>query len=237
MTATPGKVGEALRLWLIERRHGHGYVRTVPLLVADRLSDAIGMGILSLLGLGVLSEHAWAVAASAGVVVLALLAATRPALPLAVVAALYRLVGRAPRLFGRVRGAIRDTAALFAPRLMAATTAIAVLGWLAEGLAFALVLHALGADIGAPAAVVVFAASMVVGSLTLLPGGLGGTEATMIALLAALGVPLDQAVAATAVIRVTTLWFAVALGFLALPAALGRARRAGGHGPARGAPA
>ena len=42
----------------------------------------------------------------------------------------------------------------------------------------------------------------------------------MVGLLLAVGVDLDIAVAATAVIRVTTLWFAVALGFLVLPAAL-----------------
>jgi uncharacterized membrane protein YbhN (UPF0104 family) len=237
LTTTPGKVGEALRLWLIERCHGYGYARSVPLLVADRVSDVIGIGLLSLLGLGILSDRAWVPLMGVATVAAVLVVVSRPGIALALASGLYRLVGRAPRLFGRVRGAIRDTAALFTPGLLLATTALAVAGWLAEGIAFALVLRALGADLGVMAAIVVFAAAMIVGSLTLLPGGLGGTEATMLVLLSALGVPFDAAVAATAVIRVTTLWFAVALGFLALPAALRRARRAAAGVPVPGAAA
>jgi uncharacterized protein (TIRG00374 family) len=66
---------------------------------------------------------------------------------------------------------------------------------------------------------------MIVGALSMLPGGLGSTEATMIGLLLALGVDFDRALVATAVIRLTTLWFGTGLGALALPFALRLARR------------
>jgi uncharacterized membrane protein YbhN (UPF0104 family) len=59
----------------------------------------------------------------------------------------------------------------------------------------------------------------------MLPGGLGGAEFSMLGMLFALGVPSAAAVTATAVIRVVTLWFAVLVGFLALPFALRRAGR------------
>ena len=59
----------------------------------------------------------------------------------------------------------------------------------------------------------------------MLPGGLGGVEATMMALLLALGTSPDIGLAATAVIRLTTLWFAVGLGFIALPFALRLVRK------------
>jgi hypothetical protein len=39
------------------------------------------------------------------------------------------------------------------------------------------------------------------------------------------GMKLPEAIIATAVVRVTTLWFAVALGMLCLPAAFRRGRR------------
>jgi len=61
-----------------------------------------------------------------------------------------------------------------------------------------------------------------VGALSFLPGGLGSTEATMVGLLATQGVALPVAVVATGVVRVTTLWFAICLGLIALPAALRR---------------
>jgi glycosyltransferase 2 family protein len=71
---------------------------------------------------------------------------------------------------------------------------------------------------------------MLVGGLPLFPGGVGGAEATMIALLLLLDVDAGTAVTATAVIRLATLGFALVLGFLALPFAI-----AGNAGsPARG---
>ena len=49
--STPGKVGEALRLWLLERCHGYRYERTAPLLIGDRLGDAVAITLLCLRGL------------------------------------------------------------------------------------------------------------------------------------------------------------------------------------------
>ena len=43
MTTTPGKLGEALRLWFLRRAHGCRYADTVGLLIADRLWDAVAM--------------------------------------------------------------------------------------------------------------------------------------------------------------------------------------------------
>ena len=68
---------------------------------------------------------------------------------------------------------------------------------------------------------------MLVSGLPLFPGGVGGAEATMVALLLLLGVDSATAVAATALIRLATLGFALALGFLALPVALHAAFQSG----------
>ena len=71
----------------------------------------------------------------------------------------------------------------------------------------------------------VYAAMTVAGALSFLPGGLGVTEAGMLALLGAARLgdrSRGTAAAATFVTRAATLWFAVALG---LPALLLYARR------------
>jgi uncharacterized protein (TIRG00374 family) len=57
---------------------------------------------------------------------------------------------------------------------------------------------------------------MLIGAISFLPGGLGGAEVTMTALLMLNGMDNGAAVAATLLIRLTTLWFAVVLGLLAL---------------------
>ena len=65
----------------------------------------------------------------------------------------------------------------------------------------------------------IFTFSTLAGGLTGAPGGVGGAEAAMIALLALQGVPLEVSVPATAVIRLTTLWFAIGIGLAVFPVA------------------
>jgi uncharacterized membrane protein YbhN (UPF0104 family) len=53
-----------------------------------------------------------------------------------------------------------------------------------------------------------------VGSLSFLPGGLGGTEATIIWLLGVLSMPGAAAATVAMLVRLFTLWLAVAIGLL-----------------------
>jgi uncharacterized protein (TIRG00374 family) len=57
---------------------------------------------------------------------------------------------------------------------------------------------------------------MLAGAISFMPGGLGGAEAVMVALLMWKGMAGADAVAATVLIRLATLWFAVAIGALML---------------------
>ena len=64
----------------------------------------------------------------------------------------------------------------------------------------------------------IYATMTIAGALSFLPGGLGVTEAGMLALLAKLGTGTGEGVAAAAtfVTRLCTLWFAVVVGLVAL---------------------
>jgi len=166
------------------------------------------------------ARYAWmAVAAVAAVAVLAAVW-LRPGILLRVIDAVYARLRRWPRLFVRARRAVRALWQLADPRVFGLALTLGAIGWFFEGLSFYVVLHALGVALPALTCVFIFAFSMLVGAISVLPGGLGSTEATMIGLLATQGVPFEVAVVATAVVRVTTLWFAVALGLVALPLAL-----------------
>jgi glycosyltransferase 2 family protein len=226
LTATPSKVGETLRHYLLLRGHGYAFARTLPLWLADRLNDVTATLVLILVGLSAFSSLAWSVAAF-GVLfagVIALIARPRPLL--AAIGWLYgRVRRRRPRLFASARRLIRYSSRLFSPGLYATGVGLAVIAWTMECVAFHWVLGEMGASVTLLEATFIFAFALLAGGVSMMPGGLGGFEATMAALLLAVDVAPDVAVAATAVIRVTTLWFAVALGFAALPFALARVRR------------
>ncbi len=225
MTATPGRVGEALRLWMIKRSHGHRYDRMLPLFLSDRLFDSLSILLLGLAGVAAFPEQRWIAILALAVLIAAMVALAWPGWLLRLLLWLFGAIGqRSGRVLAGLRRAVRGTAAILRAAPLAGALVLSLIGWGAECVAFSLLLDQMGAPIGLVAATFVFTFSAAVGAATLVPGGLGGTEATMVALLSGQGVDLVTALAATAVIRTTTLWFGVALGFIVLPMALRLAR-------------
>ena len=219
MSVTPGRVGELVRMRWLARETGWTFDRTAPLVLVDRASDLAAVALL--LGLSI-SLAASGIRGAVPVTLFALalaVIATRPRLLTAVIEIAFCLVHRLPRLFARARAAARSLDRFSHGPVLALALALGLVGWAAEGYAFHLLLVWMGADIGIAKAVAIFVFSTLAGSLTGAPGGVGGAEAAMIALLTLDGVPIEASVAATAIIRVTTLWFAVVLGLIVFPVA------------------
>jgi uncharacterized protein (TIRG00374 family) len=102
---------------------------------------------------------------------------------------------------------------LLQPGLLLQATLIGALAWSLEGVSLWLLLQGMGIDaVGIGGATIAHTAAGLIGALTLLPGGLGSTEAGTVGLLSLQGVGVAAATTATLLIRQMTLWFATALG-------------------------
>jgi uncharacterized protein (TIRG00374 family) len=77
----------------------------------------------------------------------------------------------------------------------------------------------LGVDLGLWSAVFVYAAATLAGAAAFLPGGLGGTEAVLVLLLVSQGAARGTALSASFLVRLLTLWLAVAIGVAVIWAA------------------
>jgi len=224
LTVTPGKLGEAVKAFLLRESHRIPVVRTAPIVIAERLTDLVALLLLALVGVFSFDVDRRFVAAGALLVILGIaVVSIEPLAELALaVAARLPLVRRvAPRL----RDFHAATATLVRPAPLLIATALASVSWFLECLAFRVVVGGMqGASVSLRAATFIYASMTIAGALSFLPGGLGVTEAGMLALLIRLGTGLDRgsAAAATFVTRACTLWFAVALG---LPALISYARR------------
>ncbi len=227
--ATPGRVGEVVRLMLLRRNFGLPYRRTAALLIADRLNDVNTLALLMLMGLSyVLQQSALIVVALA--LVVAINALLRfPAPLIRIVNALHVLSRRRfKRLTAGLRRLLRRTQDTFKPRTQLFASLLSLAAWCFECASLYLILGALGTPIDLRAAIAIHATASLVGALSMLPGGLGGFEATCLGLLVWQGVPMPEALIATAVLRVTTFWYSLLLGAPALAWAIARLRR---HAP------
>ena len=217
MSVTPGRVGELIRMRWIRRETGWSFERTAPLVLVDRASDLAAMALLLAVGLlmsGAMIRLAVPVTllAFAGAVLV-----TRPALLSLSAGIFYRVTGLFPRLLARIRRAARSLKAFSSAGILTLATGLGLIGWLAEGYAFWLLLTWMDVEIGFWLAVLIFVFSTLAGGLTGAPGGIGGAEAAMVGLLLLEGIPFEVALPATAVIRATTLWFAILIGLGVFP--------------------
>jgi len=224
LTVTPGKLGEAIKAVLLRASHRIPMAKTAPIVIAERVTDLVALLLLAMVGVFSYDVDKRFLVAGAILVVAGLTVVSVDPVAKAAIA----IAGRLPvlrRFAHRLDDAHAHTAILLAPLSLVVTTLFATVSWFFECLAFWVVVNGFpGAHLGLQGATFVYAATTVAGALSFLPGGLGMTEAGMLALLLRLGSGIGKgaAAAATFVTRAATLWFAVALG---LPALLLYARR------------
>jgi uncharacterized membrane protein YbhN (UPF0104 family) len=225
MTVTPGRVGEVVKPWLAREIAGMRMTRGVTLVFAERVADLIAVCLLALGGLWALGGATWALVLGIAVV--------GGGTALAGSSWFHGLALRIVRRRERARKheasaeAIADTLrrALHWRVLMWSVPA-SVVAWGLEGVGFALCLQAFGFDVlGALVGVSVYAVATIAGAFSFLPGGIGLTEASMAGILVAAGMPAGAAAGATVVVRVATLWWGVALGWIALASRPGLLQR------------
>jgi glycosyltransferase 2 family protein len=211
-TVTPGKAGEGIRAVYL-KPHGVSYMDSLAALFMERLQDLLTIGLLSALIIYQFQDFQWLVLAALLLLALVTWTIGLPSLP-ANLLLLEKKISVRPLSFvlRHLAGLFDAATRLRQPSLFGTGMLLGVVAWAAEGFALYLILVWLGMDISLPVAMGIYALSLLVGAASLLPGGLGGTEVAMAALLALSGASPTIAVAATLLCRLTTLWFAVILG-------------------------
>jgi uncharacterized protein (TIRG00374 family) len=227
-TLSPGKVGEVARArYYIPS--GIPLRQVAAAFCLERLLDALAMLALAITVLAAFPRYSvaiWGTASGlAAVVVLALVlpsvlrwsqsaAITSPGAggsrPSVVADALRRGLGR-------VGGVLEAARPLLQPRKLLTGLALGALAWGLEGAGlYVLSFMFPSSHLTLQVAVGIYAVAVLAGALALLPGGLGGTEAVMTALLVSQGYPFAAALLITLACRLVTLWFAVVLGWAAI---------------------
>jgi uncharacterized protein (TIRG00374 family) len=114
---------------------------------------------------------------------------------------------------------------LMTPRTFFVGLLASIVAWGLESLCMYLILEGLGLPSTPLEANFVYCFSAIVGALSMLPGGIGGTEAGMVGLLAVMGISYSSGLPAVILIRVCTLWFAILVGIAFVIIMLARSKK------------
>jgi len=217
LTISPGKVGEVFKSLVLFETHDVPIPKTAPIVVAERVTDMIGIIVLIVVGsLGFRGGILPAAVGSALVATLLGVIASRRA-SFAVIGLVARLPGPFRRIGPRLEEAYESLTILVSPRNRVWPTLLSIGAWSLECFALAVILHGFAAHVSLMLCVFFYATSTLAGAVMLTPGGLGVTEEGLREQMMGLGhVDAATSTAAMMLVRFATLWFAVLVGFVAL---------------------
>jgi len=215
LTTTPGKAGEALRGVLL-KPWGVPYRKSFAAFFSERLSDLIGIVLLTFLGLTLYPDARPVIIFGAICVGIMIVILSQQKSLEWTERIIRERNSKLARLSRHLIDIVKEAQHCHKVEILLLTTLLAIISWGAEAVAFYWILTWMGADITLQFATFVYALAMLAGAISFMPGGLGGTEAVMVTLLIWNGMHNADAVAATVLIRLATLWFAVSIGSICL---------------------
>ena len=212
-TLSPGKLGEMMRARYYQPK-GIPVSAVTGAFFVERLLDLLVMILLAVAVLAELERYRlflWVAVALVGG-----LLASVALVPWGAVAARLnaRPHGKLVKAGQSMVNMFVSARSFLSPGMLLVGLLIGLVAWGAEAVGLQLVAEViLPGHLSMPGAMGVYAIAIIVGALSFLPGGLGSTEAVMIALLVAHGFDTSQAILLTLVCRLLTLWLAVIIGW------------------------
>jgi uncharacterized protein (TIRG00374 family) len=215
-TATPGKVGELIRIRYFSRANVPAST-SFGAFVFERAFDLIVVLLLASL---VISQQKYFIIALVFVLIfltfLVFLALNTTLVNWII--GLFDSLGLRPlaRLTLIVQVGLSACRFWFNPLDLLFCFASGLIAWGATAAGFLLLTQDLGISIDSITVFAMYPLAMLVGAASMLPGGVGTTELTIVLLLGAYGVSTSLATLAAVGIRLATIWFAMLVGFMSV---------------------
>lgn len=213
MVLSPAKLGELVKSLLLKTRLGIPVALTAPIVMAERLTDLIGLLILCAFGFSQFAFGGKTLLITGLLIFSGIAVITRPGF-WAFIDRLLSIHKKTARFKNTALAIQESTRTLLNLRALAVSIPLSAVSWAGEGIALYLIFRSMGVEIDNLLAIAVFAHAFgsIAGALSFLPGGLLVTEGAMGLFFIFAAIPEAAAISATFLIRALTLWFAVCLG-------------------------
>lgn len=214
MSISPGKVGELLKSYLLKDRFNIPKSKTFPVILAERISEFISLVIVTIIGIFIYNFDISKIFIPIVLIILIFVLFLNQSLK----DRLLQYLSRSSFLKSRINKIDlfhSSIIELFKPIIFIKVQIISLFAWLAEFYAFYIIVSIFDENITYYFATFVYSISMIIGAISMLPGGIGTTEASLVYQLIKTGILESSAITVTFVIRIVTLWFSVLLGFVA----------------------
>jgi uncharacterized protein (TIRG00374 family) len=220
MAITPGKVGEIFKSYLLKEQNGTSISKSAPIVLAERITDFLSLILLSLIGALMFGYETKLIIFTGIFFILLIVLISSKKISYSIIGFFERFKSFS-KISHRVHTAYDSINQMIRFRELMITLLLSIVSWFFECTGFYIVVNSFGIEnlvhVNIFAATFIYGFATIAGAVTMLPGGLGATDASIAFLLVSLqNIAQNISVAATLIIRVATLWFAVLVGIVSV---------------------
>jgi len=220
MAITPGKVGEVFKSYLLKEYNGTPVAKSGPIVLAERITDFLSLILLSMVGVLMFGYDSRLIIIVGVFFVLLVALLSSKKISYSVIGFLEKLRFIA-KFSHKIYVAYDSIYLMVRIKELVISIIISIFAWFFECSGLYFVINSFGIDnvvhVDIFVSTFIYGFATIAGAVTMLPGGLGATDASIAFMLVSLkNVPNNIAVAATLLIRIATLWFAVVVGIVSI---------------------
>ena len=215
-TITPGQIGALMKSQILKTSFNIPHTRTVPIILVENVYDLIGAIIASIMGVIILGIEPYLIIIAISVLaIIFFFMYYRPASNL-----FFKRISKT-KFFSRYVEDISEFEKIIrkSTNLKIAITCIllSITYWFIISIAVHYTLIAFDINmLDYLQVLAIYTTSILLGAISFIPAGLGVAEGSITGLLTLNGIDVSTALILTIMIRILTLWYSVAVGFIAL---------------------
>tara|TARA_B100000029_G_scaffold282090_1_gene276071 strand:+ start:874 stop:1827 length:954 start_codon:yes stop_codon:yes gene_type:complete len=216
LSITPGKVGELIKCQLLKENFDTPRKITAPIILVERLYNAVGIIIISIFGVLYLDFSGIVIMITTCILITIFLTLRSKQIFLKIInkTSKIKFLSKYSNSFSDSYDVINHS---IKPKIFVTCSALSATYWILESIAVYFILQSFGIDLFEISDVILtYTTSIILGVASFIPGGIGVSESTLIGLLTINGLVFSSAVSLTIFIRIFTLWYSVLVGFIAL---------------------
>tara|TARA_Y100000817_G_scaffold174832_1_gene136564 strand:- start:3202 stop:4125 length:924 start_codon:yes stop_codon:yes gene_type:complete len=213
---TPGKMGELFKSQILKDKYDIPRTKTAPIFLLEKFLDLSSALVISSLGIIFFPEMGYLIAGGLFLVFLIIKIFSSKNLFQKFIHFIEKF-----KFFKKYSESISSSQEIFSDMIRKKEVIIfgllSIAYWIVIGSAAYLILLGLGFEALSILNIISsYSISLVIGALSLIPGGIGVAEASLVGLLTLQDIEFSDAVVAVVLIRLFTLWFSTISGFITL---------------------
>ncbi len=214
MSISPGKVGELLKSYLIKQKYNISISESSRIVLAERIIEFISLIFLIIITFLIQSQFIKVlIACLIAIVILVLFSNLKLKKFIKKKISSIKYIKQKLNEFQKFKEQLKT---LFRPKIFLNMLIISTVAWIIECLGFFMIMEMFTDSFGFLKLSVTYLNSIFLGSISMLPGGLGATEGSLVYMLKQINISESIAITSTFLIRIVTLWFSLVLGFFSL---------------------